>query len=127
LTLIHQLEMMAQVGLPARGAAELRHAGRRPDPSGENRGQRYFGGNMTIIHAIGKRPNHTYRLYGEWGERRIPEARCKADLYALLRSELGLPAIAGRSDVVGVLLRRSWDAERQEWLGDREAAHGPKA
>jgi hypothetical protein len=77
----------------------------------------------TLIHAVGKRPNHTYRLYGEWGERRIPEPRCKSQLYDFLRSELGLPATASRWDVVKTLMVRSWDAGRQRWLEDSEAVH----
>jgi hypothetical protein len=78
----------------------------------------------THIHAVGKRPNHTYRLYGAWGERRIPEARCKADLYELLRQELNLHGTASRWDVVKALMARSWDAGQRQWLEDREAAHG---
>jgi hypothetical protein len=80
----------------------------------------------SYIHAVGKRPNHTYRLYGLWGERRIPEVRCKADLYELLRGELRLPVTSSRWDVVRTLMSRSWDAERQLWLDDPEAAHGPQ-
>jgi hypothetical protein len=80
----------------------------------------------TAIHAVGKRPNHTYRLYGPWGERRIPEPRCKADLYGQLRNELGLPATAERWDVVKALMGRSWDVGRRLWLVDTEAGHAPQ-
>jgi hypothetical protein len=62
-------------------------------------------------------------LYGSWGERRIPEPRCKAELYELLRKELGLPATASRGDVFEALTGRSWDAEQQRWLVDSEAGH----
>jgi hypothetical protein len=82
---------------------------------------------VTLIHAIGRRPNHTYSLYGAWGERRIHEPRCKAELYELLRKELNLPATALRSDVVSVLSKSSWDSERRQWMSDREAAHGSQA
>jgi hypothetical protein len=77
----------------------------------------------TIIHAVGKRPNHTYRLYGSWGERRIAGPRCKADLYELLRRELSLPATCDRWEVVNALMSRSWDAGRQRWVEDAEAGH----
>jgi hypothetical protein len=80
----------------------------------------------THIHAVGKRPNHTYRLYGPWGERRIPEMRCKADLYELLRKELNFPVTAARWDVVKALWRRSWDSARQQWIEDSEPMHAPQ-
>jgi DNA-binding XRE family transcriptional regulator len=70
----------------------------------------------TLIHAVGKRPNQVYRVYGEWGERRFPRLRSKSDLYAHLRTELGLPAIASRWEVVRTLVGKSWDGSR--WVDD---------
>ncbi len=72
----------------------------------------------TLIHATGKRPHHIYRVYGAWGERRFPEVRSRADLYALLRRELGMPATADRTEVVMALLDRDWDHTRQQWVDD---------
>jgi hypothetical protein len=82
---------------------------------------------MTVIHAIGKRPNQIYRVYGEWGERRFPELRHRSDLYNMLRLELRLPTASGRGEIVQLLMYRSWDAKTQEWVPDSEALHGPRS
>jgi DNA-binding XRE family transcriptional regulator len=70
----------------------------------------------TLIHAVGKRPNQVYRVYGEWGERRFPGVRSKSELYEHLRTEMGLPPIASRWDVVRALIDKSWDGSR--WVDD---------
>jgi DNA-binding XRE family transcriptional regulator len=72
----------------------------------------------SFIHATGKRPHHTYRVYGTWGERRLPEVRSKSDLYDLLRRELGMAPGASRTDVVMALLDRDWDQAKQQWVDD---------
>ena len=61
----------------------------------------------TLIHAVGKRPNQVYRVYGEWGERRFPEFRSKSALYTRLCEELGLPPTSSRWDVVRALMPES--------------------
>ena len=73
----------------------------------------------TLIHAVGKRPNQVYRVYGEWGERRFPEFRSKSALYTRLCEELGLPPTSSRWDVVRALMDKSWDGSR--WVDDFRA------
>jgi DNA-binding XRE family transcriptional regulator len=70
----------------------------------------------TFIHAIGKRPNQIYRLYGTWGERRLPNIRSRIDLYAFIAKELGLSNTISRKDIVFVLLDKSWDGSK--WVDD---------
>jgi DNA-binding XRE family transcriptional regulator len=73
----------------------------------------------TLIHAVGKRPNHIYRFYGDWGERRLPEVRSKSALHTLLCKELGLPATTSRTEVVHALMDKSWEGSR--WVDDFRA------
>jgi hypothetical protein len=70
----------------------------------------------TLIHATGKRPHHTYRVYGGWGVRTFPEIRNKSDLYDQLRRELGLSQVASRTDVVMALFNLDWDSANQRWV-----------
>ena len=70
----------------------------------------------TLIHAIGKRPNLVYRVYGAWGERKFPNIRSRSALYSLLADELGLGPNAARKDVVFALMDKSWDDSK--WTDD---------
>lgn len=70
----------------------------------------------TLIHAVGKRPNQIYRVYGAWGERRLPRIRSKSELYTFLATELGLPASTSRKEIVFALMDKSWDGSK--WVDD---------
>jgi len=70
----------------------------------------------TLIHAVGKRPNQVYRLYGDWGERRLSQIKSKSDLYTLLANELGLSDSTSRRDIVFALVDKSWDGSK--WIDD---------
>jgi DNA-binding XRE family transcriptional regulator len=82
---------------------------------GENRGVKETI-MATLIHANGKRPNHTYRVYGEWGERRFPAIRSKSEFYTYLARELGLLPGTSRKDIVFALMDKSWDGTK--WVDD---------
>jgi len=70
----------------------------------------------TLIHAVGKRPNQVYRLYGDWGERPLPQIKSKSELYALLATELGLSDSASRRDIVFALMDKTWNGSK--WVED---------
>jgi DNA-binding XRE family transcriptional regulator len=70
----------------------------------------------TLIHAVGKRPNQVYRLYGNWGERRLSQIKSKSNLYTLLANELGLSNSTSRRDIVFALMDKSWDGSK--WIDD---------
>lgn len=70
----------------------------------------------TLIHAVGHKTNKVYRVYGTWGERRLPEIKSKEALYTFLAKELGLKAEASRKDIVFALMDKSWDGSR--WVDD---------
>lgn len=70
----------------------------------------------TLIHAVGKRPNQVYRVYGQWGERRLPHIRSKSELYSFLAAELGMPTSSSRKEIVFALMDKSWDGSR--WVDD---------
>lgn len=70
----------------------------------------------TLIHAVGKRPNQVYRVYGAWGERRFPGIKSKSELYDFLANELGLPLSTSRKDIVFSLMDKSWNGSK--WTDD---------
>ena len=72
----------------------------------------------TLIHAVGRRPRQVYRVYGAWGERRLPQIRSRSELYAFLANDLGLSPSVSRKDVVFALMSKSWDSERSKWVDD---------
>ena len=44
----------------------------------------------TLNYTVGNAQIKSIVLYGDWGERRLPQIKSKSELYSLLATELGL-------------------------------------
>src|SRR5438874_807780 len=73
-----------------------------------------------LIHAKLVRGKKVWYVWGPEGnekwERAYPQCRSKSEFYEVLRQEIGLPAIIGRTDVVFALMNKTWTGSA--WVDD---------
>jgi DNA-binding XRE family transcriptional regulator len=73
-----------------------------------------------MIHAKVKNGNKLWYLRGATGNKvwtkEYPTVKSRSDIYAILRTEFGLPKTTNNTDIVFLLFNKTWDGEK--WVDD---------
>ncbi len=73
-----------------------------------------------LVHAKVVRGKKVWYVWGAEGdekwERAYPQCRSRSEFYEVLRQEIGLPAGAGRTDIVFALMNKTWTGTA--WVDD---------
>lgn len=73
-----------------------------------------------LIHAKVVRGKKVWYVWGATGEgkweRDYPKCHSRSEVYEVLRQEIGLPARAGRTDIVFALMNKTWTGTT--WVDD---------